>query len=49
MGSTPLVSIVTPFYNTRDFLAECIESVLRQTYQNWELRSRGQLQQRRVC
>jgi glycosyltransferase involved in cell wall biosynthesis len=34
--STPLVSIVTPFYNTREFLAECIESVLRQTYENWE-------------
>ena len=36
MGSTPLVSVVTPFYNTRNFLAECIESVLRQTYTNWE-------------
>jgi glycosyltransferase involved in cell wall biosynthesis len=34
--SIPLVSIVTPFYNTRDFLAECIESVLRQTYSNFE-------------
>jgi glycosyltransferase involved in cell wall biosynthesis len=34
--SIPLVSVVTPFYNTRDFLAECIESVLRQTYTNWE-------------
>jgi glycosyltransferase involved in cell wall biosynthesis len=34
--SLPLVSVVTPFYNTRDFLAECIESVLRQTYANWE-------------
>jgi glycosyltransferase involved in cell wall biosynthesis len=32
----PLVSVVTPFYNTRDFLAECIESILRQTYPNWE-------------
>jgi glycosyltransferase involved in cell wall biosynthesis len=31
-----LVSVVTPFYNTRAFLAECIESVLRQTYENWE-------------
>jgi len=32
----PLVSIVTPVYNGEQFLAECIESVLRQTYQNWD-------------
>jgi glycosyltransferase involved in cell wall biosynthesis len=32
----PLVSIVTPFYNTEQFIAECIESVLAQTYSNWE-------------
>jgi glycosyltransferase involved in cell wall biosynthesis len=36
MASPPLTSIVTPFYNTRDFLGECIESVLGQTYENWE-------------
>ena len=32
----PFVSIVTPVYNGADFLAECIESVLSQTYQNYE-------------
>ena len=32
----PLVSIVTPVYNGADYLAECIESVLRQAYQNYE-------------
>jgi glycosyltransferase involved in cell wall biosynthesis len=36
LESLPLVSFVTPFYNTVEFLAECIDSVLRQTYHNWE-------------
>ncbi len=36
MDSTPLISVVTPFYNTEDYLAECVESVLAQTYTNWE-------------
>lgn len=36
MSTEALVSIVTPFYNTVNGLSECIESVLRQTYSNWE-------------
>jgi glycosyltransferase involved in cell wall biosynthesis len=34
--SAPFVSVVTPIHNARGYLSECIESVLRQTYQNWE-------------
>lgn len=35
-AAQPLVTVVTPFHNTSEFLQECIESVLRQTYDNWE-------------
>lgn len=31
----PLVSVITPVYNGAEFLAECVESVLKQTYSNW--------------
>src|SRR5688572_12435956 len=33
----PLVSIIIIFLNAADFLREAIESVLTQTYENWEL------------
>ncbi|TAI48689.1 glycosyltransferase family 2 protein [Flagellimonas allohymeniacidonis] len=33
----PLVSVLVPFKNTEQFLPECLDSVLTQSYQNWEL------------
>lgn len=32
----PLVSILTPVYNGEKYLAECIESVIGQQYDNWD-------------
>jgi glycosyltransferase involved in cell wall biosynthesis len=32
----PLVTVLTPVFNGEEYLAECIESVLSQTYKNWE-------------
>ena len=32
----PLVTVLTPVYNGEKYLTECIESVLAQTYANWE-------------
>jgi glycosyltransferase involved in cell wall biosynthesis len=37
MTPAPRVSIVTPFLDASSFLQECIESVLAQTYDGWEL------------
>jgi glycosyltransferase involved in cell wall biosynthesis len=39
MGSIihePLVTVLTPVYNGEKFIEECIQSVINQSYQNWE-------------
>lgn len=33
----PLVSVIMPVYNSSKFLVEAVESVINQTYKNWEL------------
>jgi len=33
----PKVSILTPTFNHEKFISDCIESVLKQTYPNWEM------------
>lgn len=37
VNELPLVSVMMPAYNTGKYLAEAIESILAQTYGNWEL------------
>ena len=37
MSNDPLVSIVIPVYNGADYLSECIDSALAQTYSNIEI------------
>jgi len=33
----PLISIIVPVFNTEDYLSECIDSILQQTYANLEI------------
>lgn len=37
MQNNPLISVLIPYYNDENFLKEAIESVLNQTYENFEL------------
>ncbi|WP_425076899.1 glycosyltransferase family 2 protein [Psychroserpens sp. S379A] len=35
--SQALISILTPFKNTSEFLPECLDSIIQQSYTHWEL------------
>lgn len=37
MKQQPLISVITPAYNSERFIGETISSVLQQTYTNWEM------------
>ena len=37
MGSQPLISVCVPSYNNEDFIAATLDSVLKQTYSNFEI------------
>lgn len=37
MNNIPLISIIVPVYNVENYVDKCIDSVLSQTYKDWEL------------
>ncbi|MCZ8096477.1 MAG: glycosyltransferase family 2 protein [Burkholderiales bacterium] len=37
MSLKPLVTVIMPVFNTESYVGEAIESVIAQTYENWEL------------
>ena len=37
MDSFPLISVITPLFNAESYIAQTIESVLSQTYTQWEM------------
>lgn len=37
MGEQPMVSVIVPVYNSEKYLDKCIESVVNQSFDDWEL------------
>lgn len=36
MNMNPLISIIVPVYNVEPYIRKCLDSILSQTYTNWE-------------
>ena len=34
---TPKISIISPVYNAERYIVKCLDSILVQTFQDWEL------------
>lgn len=37
MGKCPLISIIVPVYNVEKYLRQCVDSIVAQTFPDWEL------------
>ena len=37
MKNLPIIDIIIPNYNKGDYIEECLDSVLNQTYKNWRV------------
>lgn len=37
MTITPFISIIIPVYNTEEYISDCLDSILSQTYKNFEV------------
>lgn len=36
MATFPIISIIIPVYNTEKYIRRCLDSIIAQTYTNWE-------------
>ena len=36
-GEQPLISLIVPVYNVAEYLPECVDSIINQTYKNLEI------------